>query len=80
MPKIPVGDQMLDAVEVEVVSEGERWNEYQLADGTSMRLKVVVSTVYRVADSYDAEGNPLYVVRSSNVLAVRAPDNLKRTP
>ena len=56
----------------------EFWNEYHLDDGTTLRLKLVLTTAYIVPDAYDAEGNPVYAVISTNVMAVNAPDNLRR--
>lgn len=56
----------------------EFWNELLLDDGTTLRLKLVVTAVYSVPDAFDAEGNPTYVVRSTNVMAVNAPDSLRK--
>lgn len=67
--------------EAEVVGfrpEGEHWNEYLLDDGTHLRIKIVVTDVLRVDGHYDQAGNPVYVVNSTNVLAVDAPDQLRR--
>lgn len=56
----------------------EHWNEYLLDDGTVLRLKPVVTEVLRVEGEYDAHGNPGYIVQSTNVTAVDAPDELRR--
>ena len=68
-------------VEAEVVgfqTAGENWNEYLLDDGTRLRIKLVLTEVLRIADQYDAEGNPAYVARSQNVVAVDAPESVRR--
>jgi len=80
MPKIPYGRGEVDATEVDFQTRKEDWNEYQLMDGTAIKMKLVVSEVFKVPDEYDDEGNPVYVVRSKNVLVTRSPDNLKRKP
>ena len=84
MPKIPYreGDRVfeVDATDVDFQTRKEDWNEYLLMDGTTIKMKLVVSEVFRVADKFDNEGNPAYVVRSKNVLVVRSPDNLKKKP
>jgi len=54
----------------------EYWSEYHLDDGTTLRLKLVVTAIYRAPDMYDTEGNPTYLVNSTNVMAVDAPDEL----
>lgn len=78
MPRIPYKGREVDATEVDFQTRKEEWNEYQLMDGTSIKMKLVVSEIFKVADEYDEEGNPVYVVRSNNVLVVRSPDNLKK--
>jgi hypothetical protein len=42
-----------------------------------LRCKVVVTDVLRVEGRYDARGNPVYVVESTNILVVDAPDELR---
>ena len=80
MPKIDFKGREVDATEVEFQTRKEDWNEYQLMDGSSVKIKLVVTDIFRVPDEYDNERNPVYVVRYKNVLAIRSPDNLKRKP
>ncbi len=56
----------------------EHWNEYLLDDGTVVRMKAIVTEIARIDGQYDAEGNPAYMVFSTNVTHVSAPDDLKR--
>ena len=67
-----------EVIEVGFRALGEHWNEYLLDDGTTVRLKLVVTTVYKVPDQYDAEGNPAYLISSTNVLATNSPDDLRQ--
>ena len=53
-------------------------NEYLVEDGSVLRVKLVATEVIRLDDQYDNEGNPIYVVNSTNVLAVSAPEALMR--
>ena len=78
--KINFNGQQVDAQLVEVTQGGERWNEYLLEDGTIMKVKLVLTNVYRAEGQYDAEGNPIYIVQSTNVLSVNAPEELRRKP
>ena len=80
MPKINFQGREVDATEVEFQTRKEDWNEYQLMDGSVIKMKAVVGEIVRIEGKYDNEGNPVYVVRSNNVLIVRSPDNLKRKP
>ncbi len=78
MPTIKWQGRDVDGLEVRFRSNHEEWNEYTLEDGTTLRMKAVVSEIIRLNDEYDQEGNPIYVVKSGNMLVVKAPDNLKR--
>ena len=51
----------------------EPWAKYELPDGTIVRLKIVASDIIRSSEK-DATGDPVFVVRSSNVVAVDPPD------
>ncbi len=68
----------VDADELGFRPLNEPWTEYLLDDGTVVRLKLVVTAAYRLEDQYDTEGNPVYVLTSTNVLKVSAPDNLRK--
>lgn len=59
-------------------THGEHWNEYLIDDGSLLKLKPVVTEVLRVEGQYDAAGNPAYLVQSTNVVAVDAPEELRR--
>ena len=76
--KIHFGGQQVDAETVEATQSSERWNEYLLEDGTVLKLKTVLTNAYRVEGQYDAEGNPVYVVQSTNVISAAAPQELRR--
>lgn len=78
MPKINWGGREVEALSVRFRSVREEWNEYDLEDGTTIKMKAVVSDIVRVDGHYDQEGNPVYLVKSSNVVVVNSPDNLKR--
>jgi hypothetical protein len=68
----------VDATEVGFRAGAEHWNEYLADDGSVIRLKLVATEILRIDDTYDADGNPSYVVKSTNVVSVSAPDNLRR--
>ncbi len=78
MPKIPFQGKEVDATEVEFQIRKEDWNEYQLMDGSAIKIKMVVGRVLRVQGEYDNEGNPVYVVKSQNMLMVNSPDTLRK--
>ena len=80
MTKINFQGREVDATEVDFQIRREDWNEYQLMDGSEMKMKLVVSTIFRIDSIYDDEGNPVYQIKSTNVAAVKSPDNLRKKP
>ena len=66
---------------VEVEEATERFSEIRLKDGTLLRIKPVVTEALRLENSWDNDGNPMYIVRSANVVVVDDfDDSLKRKP
>ena len=68
-------------IEADVIgfrTTAEHFNEYLLEDGTVIKLKPVVTEIIRVPDQYDPMGNPAYIIQSTNVTAVDAPEELRR--
>ena len=51
----------------------ERWSEYRLADGTTMRLKSVMIAVFREDGRQTPDGEPVYNMKSTLITDVRAP-------
>jgi len=67
--------------EVDFENEKEEWNVYKLADGTTLKVKLVLVNVVRSRDKYDPLGNPIYGITSQNIVKVlNAPKKLKRKP
>ena len=76
--KIPTGDgKLLEGEEVDFKPEAEPWCIYRLEDGHTVRFKAVVTQVIKT-DQRDETGNPVYVIRSSNVLSVSPPETYKK--
>jgi hypothetical protein len=59
--------------EIEVVDSKERWSEYRLADGTTMRIKSVVIAVFREDGQQTPDGEPIYNMKSTLITDIRAP-------
>ncbi len=75
--QLPDGS-LADADIIGFSGDVEHWNEYLLDDGTVVSMKAVVTEIARVVGQYDAEGNPAYVVFSTNVTHVSYPEELKK--
>lgn len=75
--KLPDGRDV-EATVMTFRTGAEHWNEYLMDDGSVVKIKLVATEVLRVDGEYDASGNPIYLVSSTNVMAVDAPANLRR--
>lgn len=73
------GGPLVDGFEISVDVASEKWSDYKLSDGSEIRLKQVILEIVRPIDMYDADGNPIYVVRAQPVVSViEVPDHLKK--
>lgn len=74
----PEGKQ-IPGVDIEIDESVEKWSELKLVDGARIRLKQVASQVIRLENVWDNDGNPVYIVKSTPMIAVSfAPDHLKK--
>ena len=71
MVEINFQGQKVQADPVDILTDHETWNEYTLGDGTLLRMKTVVTEVFKLRGRKDAEGKPIYVVKSGNILNSR---------
>jgi hypothetical protein len=71
----------VEGVPIGIANTHENWNEVLLDDGTTLRMKTVITDVLRIEEPpmADAEGNPVYVVKSANIVRANSPATLKRT-
>jgi hypothetical protein len=54
---------------VRIRESDEKWNVYRIIDtGETLKLKLVVSDVYRVPDRFDPDGEPIYVFTHTTTL------------
>ncbi len=64
--------RMVEGEELDFEPLKESWNEYRCSDGSYVRIKLVVAKITRLNERTET-GEPVYVVNSSNVLAVTPP-------
>lgn len=76
--KLHLGGREVTGEEIEFEAEREAWNTYVLHDGTALKLKVVLSEVFRVEGEYAPNGDPLYMANASLIVSTNAPENLKK--
>jgi hypothetical protein len=66
------------AESVDFESDKEQWSTYILHDGSTLKVKAVVTEVARLQGVYDQKGDPVYMVQASQVMSVTAPESLRR--
>ena len=78
--KVSYEGKQVDADDVGFRTLKEDWNEYQTEDGTLVRMKLVVSNIARIPGAQDNAGNPIYVIKSSNVVGIAKVEDLGAGP
>ena len=68
-------DSPQSTIEIEILEAKERWSEYRLADGTTLRLRPVMIAVFRADGEYTPDGDPVYNMKSTLITDVRAPNS-----
>jgi hypothetical protein len=66
-------DSPQNTTEIEILEAKERWSEYRLADGTTLRLRPVMIAVFRADGQYTPDGDPVYDMKSTLITDVRGP-------
>jgi len=52
----------------------EDWNIYRLEDGKILKVKLVVTEVYKLDEIDETTGRNNYLIRSTNVISIEEPD------
>jgi hypothetical protein len=77
--KALLNGKQVDAMDVPIAESTERWSEYTLEDGTSVRMKLNVVGFLRIDGEHDQAGNPMYQTNVAPVMVVvDVPDRLKK--
>ncbi len=73
-------EDLAEAEDLDFEEVEEHWNTYKLSDGSTLKVKLVLQGVKRLR-KYAADGTPIYVINSTNVVrVVNVPKELKQTP
>ena len=64
---------------VGVLESIERFSEVTLEDGTILKTKLTTIEAIRMDGHWDIDGNPLYNIKSTNIVAIsESPEELKK--
>jgi len=67
--KVPYQGRQVEGKSVEFLTRNEDFNEYQLTDGTILKIKMVVTRIIRLEEEKAPDGKPIYLIQSQNVVA-----------
>jgi len=69
-PPVPPSElATMEKTEVSYTPYQEDWNVYRLPDSNKVKIKLVVSSIFRIKGRYDELGYPVYLVNSTNAVA-----------
>ena len=55
---------------IPVKMAAEPWGESLLDNGDIIRIRVIITAIYRVVDELGVDGKPIYQIQSQTVVAV----------
>lgn len=65
--------QMVNAEQLGFKPISEAWSEYKLDDGKIMKIRIIVTEVYRLDEIDEATGKNNYLVKSTNAISMEEP-------
>jgi len=76
--KLTIHGQQYEVEEVPILKMDEKISTYELADGTTLTVRTVVTNIYRAIGQHNEQGEPIYVVRSNSIPSLAGvPDSLR---
>ena len=76
--KVNINGQMRDATIVDFEADKESFSTYILHDGSTLKIKAVLTEVFRIEGLFAPNGDPMYGVQAQQVVAVVAAESLRR--
>ena len=70
-----LGDKVVEAEKIDFNPIAENWSLYRLEDGSVVRLRLVVSEIFKLPGSDPVTGMPQYLAKSTNIMAVEPPSS-----
>ena len=80
MVKVNYQGRDVEGIDVSFKVDREEWNDYQLADGTELRMRLIVTDIVMIPEEWDSSGNPVYVAKSQNIMVAKCPDTSNGPP
>ena len=71
--KLNLGGKAVEAEKMDFKPIDENWSLYRLEDGTVLKLRLIVSEIFKLPGADPLTGMPQFLAKSSNVMAVEPP-------
>ncbi len=71
------GNKTGEGYQREILKEETPWSQFTLDDGTIIKIKVLVLSVIKTSQ-YTPAGEPIYSVKSHNIIISQSPEDLKK--
>lgn len=68
--KMNLGGNVIEAEKMDFKQIEENWSLYRLEDGTIVKIKLIVSDVFKLPGNDPLTGMPQLLVKSTNVMSV----------
>ena len=68
--KMAILGKEMDVADVPIKKATEFFNEYELEDGSVLKVKCVATSVLRVEGQFTPDGRPIYIVLTSPATSV----------
>jgi len=72
--RLNLGGNVVETEKMTVRPVEEPWSIYRTEDGDIIKLKLVVSDVFKLPNPDPVTGLPQFIVKSSNIMSVEVPE------
>jgi hypothetical protein len=76
--KVLRGDKWIAGEEKDFVTKKEDWNVYELEDGTTIKLKTIVTKIIKLNMKNPSSNDPVYSVSSGNIVTAIVREKKKK--
>jgi hypothetical protein len=75
---LDIGPKRVEAEKMSFKMIEEPWSLCRLEDGTTFKIKLVISDVFKLPENDPITGLPQLIVRAANIISVDPPDASSR--
>lgn len=69
--KIEHEGKQVDAESLEFKTNSEPWQEYELSDGTTVRIRTMMVAAFRLLNERRPDGGPIHVIQNTSTVNIQ---------